>query len=224
MIQVFAPSILSEKDEERIIHSIQNRGEEFAPSFSRSRIQVLPLEIGDIVLKEYRRGGFLGKIFHSLHCKTGKNRPEEEFKFLQVVRSLGVHAPEPVFWVIESFLGKGALLYRGFLGSKLVKHRGSIASLSSEDISLVSLGLTSFIKQLEILIKHKIYHLDLHPGNVLLCADGEAVVIDFDKANHFEGSEVKLRERYLRRWRRAVLKHDLPPFLTEVVCSAIRRV
>jgi len=38
----------------------------------------------------------------------------------------------------------------------------------------------------------------------------------------FGGSPFELRDLYLRRWRRAVIKHGLSPMLTELMSLSLR--
>jgi hypothetical protein len=52
----------------------------------------------------------------------------------------------------------------------------------------------------------------------------EIFVVDFDKGRIVNSKEQgRLADRYLCRWRRAVIKHGLSDVLTEVLCSALRR-
>ncbi len=61
------------------------------------------------------------------------------------------------------------------------------------------------------------FHVDLHSGNVVVCSEGVTYILDFDKATICRKcSQDKLRKKYARRWRRAVLKHDLPAPLNNI--------
>ena len=82
--------------------------------------------------------------------------------------------------------------------------------------------LQELAEQVLTLVSHKIFHVDLHPGNVLVDNSGRVFIVDFDKAREFEGSSEQLRELYLRRWRRAVIKHKLSPVLTELMSLTLR--
>jgi 3-deoxy-D-manno-octulosonic acid kinase len=63
------------------------------------------------------------------------------------------------------------------------------------------------------LVEHRIHHVDLHPGNVLVDAEDRICLIDFDKTAHVTLTRSDLAERYRRRWQRAVSKHALPSWL-----------
>jgi 3-deoxy-D-manno-octulosonic acid kinase len=78
------------------------------------------------------------------------------------------------------------------------------------------------MKQLYLLIEEGIYHVDLHPGNVLVDNNHNVYVIDFDKARCWTGPKNELRDLYLHRWRRAVIKHNLPETLSEIACLHLR--
>ena len=76
--------------------------------------------------------------------------------------------------------------------------------------------MKAVIKQVSILIKNKILHVDLHPGNVIVGNQNQVYLLDFDKASIFPGEKNALRSRYLRRWNRAIQKHGLPEILSEI--------
>jgi 3-deoxy-D-manno-octulosonic acid kinase len=95
-------------------------------------------------------------------------------------------------------------------------------SENAEDPEVLHEAMMKLGEQVLALIDHKIFHVDLHPGNVLVQRDGRVSIVDFDKAREFKGSQERLRELYLRRWRRAVIKHKLSPVLTEVMSLTLR--
>jgi predicted unusual protein kinase regulating ubiquinone biosynthesis (AarF/ABC1/UbiB family) len=71
------------------------------------------------------------------------------------------------------------------------------------------------------LAENRILHVDLHPGNILVDTRPQVYIIDFDKAVTTAYHSSKLRQRYIRRWRRAVIKHELPLFLHEEFQTAL---
>jgi 3-deoxy-D-manno-octulosonic acid kinase len=98
----------------------------------------------------------------------------------------------------------------------------SLVEVQNEDGDDLRHAMDELGKQLGLLIKNQIFHVDLHPGNVLVSGDGKAFIVDFDKARIFSGGESALRELYLRRWRRAVIKHKLSPVLSEMMSLTLR--
>ena len=74
------------------------------------------------------------------------------------------------------------------------------------------------IKQVSTLIKNKILHADLHPGNVIVDNQNQVYLLDFDKGGYLSREKNTLRNQYLRRWNRAIQKHGLPQMLSELMC------
>ena len=70
--------------------------------------------------------------------------------------------------------------------------------------------------------QNQILHVDLHLGNVLVDSNSRVYLIDFDKARYSIQNKDKLRDKYLRRWRRAVIKHRLPEKLSDLMHSCLR--
>jgi 3-deoxy-D-manno-octulosonic acid kinase len=77
-------------------------------------------------------------------------------------------------------------------------------------MKLAEHGLKKLIPQILLLLDNRIYHKDLHPGNVLIDKNNRIFIIDFDKAGLFRGDRQALLNIYLERWKRAVIKHNLP--------------
>jgi 3-deoxy-D-manno-octulosonic acid kinase len=77
--------------------------------------------------------------------------------------------------------------------------------------------MPSVIEQISKLIEHRILHIDLHPGNIIVDKDDRVFIIDFDRGRIFNGDRNKLCKLYLQRWQRAVDKHRLPVMLTDMI-------
>lgn len=176
-------------------------------------------DLGKIVIKSYSRGGLLGSLVRKLYLRLGEVRSQREFEVLEQVRGFGVSAPEPLF-----FIYKGGLFYRTWLVTREVQDKQSLVELARQDEDRAREAIKSLLEQIINLIKYRIFHVDLHPGNVLVDKNGSTFLVDFDKANRFSGSASKLRDLYLFRWRRAVIKHGLPQFLSELVSLGLRSV
>jgi predicted unusual protein kinase regulating ubiquinone biosynthesis (AarF/ABC1/UbiB family) len=84
--------------------------------------------------------------------------------------------------------------------------------------------IPSLAVQISRLIAHGIWHVDLHPGNVLIDTHGEIHLIDFDRAQKNKSGEMRLRRKYLKRWKRAVSKHGLPPQLTQQLAAELMQL
>jgi 3-deoxy-D-manno-octulosonic acid kinase len=166
--------------------------------------------IGSVVIKHYRRGGLLRYFIKQRYLKLGKTRAQIEFELLQVVRNLGINAPEPV-----AYAHRSGIFYQAWLVSRAIKDPRSLALLSLKDEEKAHMVMESVIGQISLLIQNDILHVDLHPGNIVVDGADQIYIVDFDKGQIYHGSRKKLRNRYLTRWQRAVTKHQLPVMLIE---------
>ncbi len=178
----------------------------------RAAVSTLYLQgIGHVVVKPYRRGGIIQYMIKNTYLRTGKPRCRIEYEQMQRAGDLGINVPEPV-----AYAHQGRIFYKAWLITRAIKDPKSLADLSRMDADRAKTVLDKVIHQVSKLVHHKVYHADLHPGNVLIDHDDHVYIIDFDKARHYRGSKSKLRNRYLKRWKRAVVKHDLPVMLFAV--------
>ena len=178
----------------------------------RTSTTVARLEgIGPVVIKYYRRGGAIRYLIKKHYLKCGKTRCQIEFELLQQVRSLGINAPDPV-----AFAYRGRLFYQCWLVTREIKDHQTLVQISRSNEKRTRMAMKAVVKQVSILIKNKILHVDLHPGNVIVDHQNQVYLLDFDKGGIFPGDKNTLRSRYLHRWNRAVQKHGLPEMLSEI--------
>ena len=178
----------------------------------RTSITVTRLQgIGSVVIKYYRRGGAIRYLMKKRYVKFGKTRCQIEYELLQKVRSLGINAPEPV-----AFAYKGRLFYQCWLVTREIQNHQTLVQISRSNEEQARRAMKAVVKQVSMLIKNKILHADLHPGNVIVDNQKQVYLLDFDKGGGFPGDKNALRTRYLRRWNRAIQKHGLPEILSEV--------
>jgi len=173
--------------------------------------------VGHVVARQYMRGGLLRLLVEALHLRIGKTRAEHEYQMLQKAREIGINVPDPIGYAL-----RGGVLYEAWLFTREIADTKSMVELAfSEDERLPAL-IDALLAQVVLLIRSRILHVDLHPGNVLVDPAGKVYLLDFDKAVPFDGSLNDLRDRYLCRWRRAVIKHQLPDILAELVSHGLR--
>ncbi|MGB2928477.1 MAG: lipopolysaccharide kinase InaA family protein [Desulfobacterales bacterium] len=178
----------------------------------RTSITVTRLQgIGSVVIKYYRRGGAIRYLIKKRYLKCGKTRCQIEYELLQKVRSLGINAPEPV-----AFAYRGRLFYQCWLVTREIQDHQTLVQISRSNEEQARMAMKAVVKQVSMLIKNKILHADLHPGNVIVDNQNQVYLLDFDKGGVFPGDKNALRTRYLRRWNRAIQKHGLPEMLSEV--------
>jgi tRNA A-37 threonylcarbamoyl transferase component Bud32 len=174
--------------------------------------------LGAVVIKHYKRGGLLRFLMARRYLRLAKLRPQVEFEVMAWVRTLGVCAPEPV-----AFITKGSFFYRGWLVTKEIPKEESLAAISLMDEPRACRLVSKLTQQISLMIRHGVYHVDLHPGNVLVDFDDNVFLLDFDKARIWKGRKNGLRDSYIYRWRRAVIKHGLPDLLSEWLCAELRK-
>ena len=172
--------------------------------------------IGPVIVKPYRRGGFMRHLSERHYLKIGPTRCQQEFELLQTAGHLGVNVPEPV-----AFVYCGRLYYVCWLITRSIPKSESLVRLAKTDVTAAQRVMPAVTGQIAKLIEHRIRHFDLHPGNVMVDKEGRAFIIDLDKGHIFKGSREKLRNLYLRRWQRAVNKHGLPQMLNEILRDSL---
>ncbi len=189
-----------------------------SPLGGRSSVTIAQLEgIGSVVIKHYARGGIIRHIVRRSYVKWGKTRSQLEYESLQRVGSLGVNVPEPIAYAYQ-----GRLFYRAWLVTREINPQKTLAELSRIDEAQARIAMKEVVIQVATLIRNNIHHVDLHPGNVLVENADRVFIIDFDKSSLSRGNRDKLRDKYLRRWRRAVTKHRLPGMLSEMMSAGLR--
>lgn len=173
--------------------------------------------LGRVFIKHYSHGGLLRAFTGGRFVAAGIPRSRVEFEMLERVRELGVHAPQPY-----AFVKKGSIVYGTWLVMEELIGARNLVDVQREDPDELQSVMTALGEQMVILIQNRIFHVDLHPGNVLVMRSGLVYIVDFDKAHIFQGSAAALRDLYLRRWRRAVIKHELSPILSEMMSLMLR--
>ena len=180
---------------------------------------------GKSVIKPYLRGGVYSRINPDKYISLGslissKNtyRAKKELLMLEYLRSLSVIVPKPIM----SIKTKG-LFHRNWLIMEDLDEKSSLVSISLSEPEQLSSYMEEVCDKVSILIENRVCHVDLHPGNVILSKDNKLYIIDFDKSYFYKGCKNKLRDYYLCRWRRAVIKHNLPSELSEYFCMGLRK-
>lgn len=164
--------------------------------------------IGPVVVKHYRRGGLMRRLLQDRYLYTGHHRSCKEFEMLAQVRQFGIDAVRPLACAFT----KG-FLYRCWLVTAEIPAAVTLAALSHQHPEAARHCTRQVAAQMRLLIQHRILHVDLHPGNVLVDADGRIYLIDFDRACRYRLGAARLSRRLKSRWQRAVAKHQLPQFL-----------
>ena len=175
--------------------------------------------IGSVVIKHYRRGGLLRHLVKRRYLKFGKTRARREFELLNTAGTLGVSVPQPV-----AYAHKGRLFYQAWLATRAIGESMSLARLSLQDEAQARRAVPLIADQIGLLIRNRVLHVDLHPGNVVVDARGRVYLLDFDKGHFYRGSREKLKRRYIARWQRAVVKHRLPRSIGDDLRTALQNI
>ncbi|BBO80588.1 hypothetical protein DSCO28_11540 [Desulfosarcina ovata subsp. sediminis] len=175
-------------------------------------------QIGNVAVKYYTRGGIIRYFVKKRYIRWGPTRSQREFELFQKVRNLGISAPEPI-----AYAHQGRLFYQAWLVTRAVEGHKTLAQLCLTDEIGAGRLMTTVCVQINKLIVHGILHVDLHPGNILVNPEGRVYFIDFDKARLYKSSR-GLKEKYLRRWQRAVVKHDLPASLYHRLAEEFEKI
>lgn len=168
------------------------------------RFAVLP-EAGPVVVKAYKRGGLISRINKDRYFKIGRLRSQREFYFLMAAKKAGVRVPEPV-----AYASTVSPFYKAWLITKKIKGHRSFAELCRKHPEKAMALMPEISRNINSLIKNKIHHVDLHPGNILLDGNNTILIIDFDKACRYSKNKTRLARAYQNRWTRAVHKYKLP--------------
>ncbi len=186
----------------------------------RASVQINQIPgFGSVVIKHYTRGGLIRRLVKRRYVKWGKTRCQVEYEILNKVRDLGVGAPKPVAYAYQ-----GRLFYKCWLVTREIEQQQTLARLSLMDVERASSVIGRIADHVATLIQNQILHVDLHPGNVLVDSGNRVYLIDFDKARYSYLNKDKLRDKYISRWRRAVIKHRLPEMLWEIMDSKLRKI
>ncbi len=175
--------------------------------------------LGPVVIKQYMRGGIIRYFLKNRYVKFGKPRSQVEFESMSELRKLGISAPEPLAYAYS-----GYPLYCAWLITREVESACTLAELDCRDISRVAGVMVKVIEQIHKLAECGFIHVDLHPGNVLVDRDDNIYIIDFDKGHRSTLPPKRLCGIYYRRWRRAIVKHQLPKILDDLLLEGLKKL
>lgn len=176
-----------------------------ATAMGRGALFTFPLQDGSGVLREYRRGGFVGRF---LREGALMNRPLHEWGIVDRLFDAGFPVPEPLGVVWK----RRGPLYTGAIASRLVD-----ASNLVEYLKTASGPNAGLLERIGCLVRRMhdlgVYHADLHAGNILAAQDTAGAAspvyfVDFDNAR-MTGVLPIDRARNLLRLRRSFLKRGL---------------
>jgi 3-deoxy-D-manno-octulosonic acid kinase len=178
----------------------------------RRKIAVADIKgLGSIAIKAYARGGLLSAFVKETYFHVGEIRSFTEFRWLVTAHSLGIPVPHPLVCI-----WKGKVFYKCWMIMLNIGPHKTLAQISLTDENRTKQIMPVIREKIFLLARHKILHVDLHPGNLLLNDQNHPFITDFDKARYYPGNPKKLLKKYAKRWKRSVKKHHLPVLLNEI--------
>lgn len=159
-----------------------------------------------IAIKTYKRGGFFSHFNSNYYWDTGQNRAELEMEWYQKAAQLGVNTPETLFWVKQT----GFTVYKCWMGMYYLENTETYLSMIQKDFIRSFYFLPNVCSQVARLVRGKLWHVDLHPANIIIDAENVIYLTDFDGARTFNGEKNVLAEKYIDRWKRYARKYKLP--------------
>lgn len=162
------------------------------------------------VLRQYRRGGFVGKIVEKSYWFNGvkQTRAYQELRLLKQMRKKKLPVPKPVcaLVTVENLRYEASIIIRLIKNAQDLFHVLKINSLSEQQWQQVGLMLKQFHN-------HGLFHADLNVHNIMLNKKDKFWLIDFDKGKWIEPNSTKLEanlDRLLRSLRKE--KSKFPAF------------
>ncbi len=182
------------------------------PLEGRGGAQALELpSIGRVFIKHYLRGGFLRHFIDRGHLWNTRSRSQREFQALHELRTAGVSTPKPLAWAET-----GGLWVHCWLVMREAPAGWPYTTVIRESPDTAKALMPKIVQQVRLLLDQQYHHTDFHPGNILVGSAGDVLLIDFDKTLRRQESTTKLASRYVERWHRAVAKHSLPQFVSDL--------
>jgi 3-deoxy-D-manno-octulosonic acid kinase len=131
----------------------------------------------------------------------------------------GIRTPEPVAYAYCGFP-----LYVAWLVTRQIENASTLADLDCRDIDRVTAVMGQVVEQIDKLVEYGFIHVDLHPGNILVDGDDVIYIIDLDKGRRSSSPKERLYGVYYRRWRRSIVKHQLPKILDDMFIKGLNRL
>lgn len=161
---------------------------------------------GPVVLRQYLRGGWVAKISRQSYFFTtvSRSRPFREYHLLAALHELGLPVPRPVAALCEhhGIISTGALMTARIPSAETLADKlpGRNGDLDSAEDFWESIG-----KCIRRFHDAGVWHADLNARNILLNADQQVFLIDFDRARFTPGEAVNGKNN-LERFKRSLSK------------------
>ncbi len=178
----------------------------------RGELQRVATPNGNVLIRKYRRGGFVGKFVREHYLL--ENRPHRELNVHQHAWKMGVPTVLPVgaMWKQRGPFFSGAF-------ATLEANAVDLLAYLQSDFEPDPLLLEICGHAIHAMYEAKIDHADLQVKNILI-SDGKALIIDFDNARVWPTPDIARTTLSVGRLRRSFLKHNLPMAAFEIISRA----
>ena len=153
------------------------------------------------ILRHYYRGGLAAKLSRDSFLWTGINRCRSvvEYRLLELMQSAGLSVPEPMGARVQRY----GFYYTCDLITRYIPNTKTFGNLLTHDRQAAELwnATGSAIKALH---DNGIWHSDLNAHNILVAADHQVTIIDFDRCKKRNGDSWK--QSNLERLKRSLDK------------------
>jgi 3-deoxy-D-manno-octulosonic acid kinase len=154
---------------------------------------------GPVVLRQYLRGGWVAKISRQSYffSTVSRSRPFREYHLLAALYDLGLPVPKPVTALCE---------FHGIISSGALMTARISSAQTLADVLPGNEGIWESVgKCIRRFHDAGVWHADLNARNILLDADLQVFLIDFDRARFTPGKVVN-GEGNLKRLKRSLVK------------------
>ncbi|WP_299356923.1 3-deoxy-D-manno-octulosonic acid kinase [uncultured Shimia sp.] len=144
----------------------------------RGQAHFLRYADSDMVLRHFQRGGLVGRVIRDQFFRFGavKSRAFREFDLLCEMRAAGLMVPRP----LAARYAPSGLLYRAAIITERIPNAKTLQEiLCNIPLQAPTWGaIGAAIKQMH---NHSVFHSDLNCRNIMIDADENVWIIDFDK-------------------------------------------
>lgn len=168
----------------------------------RGSALLLDTPFGEVVLREYLRGGWPARISRDRYFFTGyeRSRPLAEFRILAALTERGLPVPRPVTALCERLI----LFYRGWLMTGLLPDVTPLADVLGERSGDAALWRRAG-RVISRFHDAGVVHADLNARNILVGPGDAIYLVDFDRAR-FSAGNARAFSANLARLRRSLVK------------------
>jgi 3-deoxy-D-manno-octulosonic acid kinase len=162
--------------------------------------------VGPVVLRQYLRGGWVAAFNRQSYFFTSvlRSRPLREFRLLSALYELGLPVPRPIAALCEhhGFISTGKIITARILSAQTLADTLPGKSRNSDVSDDLWRNVGKCIRRFH---DAGVWHADLNARNILLDAESQVFLIDFDRARFRPGTTVK-GEGNLSRLKRSLAK------------------